>query len=103
MRLSADRGPVLFADIIIDLDDPSIEPVAAAAFGAGNPKLLARIGIEVVGLESLPAKPLQRAAAVVDRLAGFRKAHAPDPARTLQAVGLLLYVHDAGRHRFSSL
>src|SRR4051812_11425862 len=98
LRLPANLRPVLFAHVVVDLDQARVESVSAAFFAPGDPILLAAIHVEVVRLEPPLAQALELPAAVVKRLARLGERHAANPRPTAQPVGLTFDIHDVRPH-----
>src|SRR5438105_558341 len=94
--LPPDLSPIFLTNVFVNLgwDVPAIQPIAAASLGSGNPVILTRVHVIVVGLETRSLQTLKSVPAVIQRTPSLRTCHAADPPRPGQTSGLALNVHD---------
>ena len=72
-RRTSYQTPVLFSDVRIDFNRAGVQPIAASPLATGYPILFARLGVEIVRLAAVSAKPVETAAVVVQSKPGFRE------------------------------
>ena len=65
--LSANQAPIFFTNVVIDFDwgVAAIQSITAAPFRAGNPIILARFDVVIVGFETGSFETLKLLAAIV--------------------------------------
>src|SRR5688572_18141390 len=101
-RLLADRAPILFLHIGIDLDHAAVETILPVPLGSGNPVALSRLHVEVVGFVAGSAESLKPLATEVDGAAALGECDARDPTWSRQALSFVFHVHDPRFHHDTS-
>src|SRR5437763_1331596 len=86
--------------VFIDLDGRGgeIQAVAAAVLATGNPILLSRRLVDVVGFKSAANDPPENVIAIEDGSAGAVEGDPPDASGTGERAGLALDIDDARFH-----
>jgi len=97
-RLLANSSPVLFPDIVVDLDRniPYVETILAIATRSGYPVLLSGFNVVVIRLKATALEALKGFALVIESAEGLSKSHQTDSSRSVQALRLRFDIHDAG-------